>query len=574
MRKKLALVLLLGVAFYPAGRAQEVPPAAKPPEQQVGGLQFFDVTEITVVNVDVTVRDKKGAVVLGLTKNDFQVFQDGKPQEITNFATYTRRVTKALPTPEATPVLSPAPAATPVPAEGLEETFREPRFLALYVDNENIHPLNRNRVLTRLTEFVNENLRAPDQVLVASFQKSLKIVQSFTSDPDEVSDALRRLRKYTGGRTEMLSSRREIEDYIHQQSSNAETVQRAIDRVRAFAREQRNSLIFTVRALQDIMTMMAGLPGKKAIIYVSDGLPMSPGLELFYEIQESYREMGAISQSREFDATEFFQSLTRTAAAANITLYTIDARGLESELGMEAENRAPRSTLGASIARTNYQDSLIFLAEQTGGLAIVNTNDVGPGLEKIATDFETYYFLGYRLVPSGEDKLHRIDVKVKNHPEYQLFYRRTFVEKSLPTRIADRVISGLAFDLQDNPLGIEVTTGKPAPTSNRYWTLPVEIRIPIKNLALVPSGQQYVGSIMVYYAARDDEGKQSDLQRRQHDVSIPQEDYERAQHQYYTVSASLLLEPGTYRISVGVRDVLTNQAGFSAIRRAVHPELK
>lgn len=301
---------------------------------------------------------------------------------------------------------------------------------------------------------------------------------------------------------------------------------------------------------------------------------MSPGLELFYEIQESYREMGAISQSREFDATELFQSLTRTAAAANITLYTIDARGLESELGIEAENRAPRSTLGASIARSNYQDSLIFLAEQTGGLAIVNTNDVGPGLEKIATDFETYYSLGYRLVPSGEDKLHRIDVKVKNHPEYQLFYRRTFVEKSLPTRIADRVISGLAFDLQDNPLGIEVTTGEPAPTSNRYWTLPVVIRIPIKNLALVPSGQQYVGSIMVYYAARDDEGKQSDLQRRQHDVSIPQEDYERAQDQYYTVSASLLLEPGTYRISVGVRDVLTNQAGFSAIRRAVHPELK
>lgn len=574
MRRKLTLALLCGFSLGPVGAAQEVPPAEKPPEQQVGGLRFFDVAEVTVVNVDVTVRNKKGEVVLGLTKNDFLVFQDGKPQEITNFATYTRKVTKAVPTPEV--ALTPAPAVTapPTPMEKLEEAPRDPRFLALYIDNENIHPLNRNRVLTRLTEFVNENLRAPDQVLAASFQKSLKILQPFTSDAGEVAEALRRMRKYTGGRTEMLSSRREIEDFIHQKSSNAETVQRAIDRVRAFAREQRNSLIFTVRALQDIMAMMAGLPGKKAIIYVSDGLPMSPGLELFYEIQESYREMGAISQSREFDATELFQSLTHTAAAANITLYTIDARGLESELGIEAENRAPRSTLAASIARSNYQDSLVYLAEQTGGLSIVNTNDVGPGLEKIAADFESYYSLGYRLIPSGEDRLHRIEVKMKNHPEYQLFYRRTFVEKSLPTRIADRVITGLAFDLQDNPLGIEVITGEPEPTSNRYWSLPVEIHIPIKNLALVPSREEYVGSIVVYYAARDDEGKQSDLQRRQHDIRIPQGDYDRAQNQYYKVSASLLLEPGTYRISVGVRDVLTNQAGYSAVRRAVRPELK
>ncbi|MFN3413116.1 MAG: hypothetical protein ACK42L_03540, partial [Thermoanaerobaculum sp.] len=179
-----------------------------------------------------------------------------------------------------------------------------------------------------------------------------------------------------------------------------------------------------------------------------------------------------------------------------------------------------------------------------------------------------------RLIPTGEDRIHRIEVKVKNHPDYQLSYRRTFIEKSLPTRIADRVITGLAFDLDDNPLDIELRTGEPAPASERYWTLPVEIRVPIRKLALVPSGDDFVGSMMVYYAARDDEGKQSDLQRRQHDVKIPKAEYEAAQDKYFTVTASLLLEPGTYRISVGVRDVLTNQAGFAAVRRAVHPELK
>ncbi len=550
--------------------AQDVPPAEKPPEQHVGGLRFYDVSEITLVSVDVSVRSKEGPV-LGLTKEDFFLYQDGKLQDITNFAVYTRQSKVAQPTPTPTPQALPQPTATPLVEA---PPPRQPRFLALLIDNENIHPLNRNRVLTRLSEFINDNLRPPDQVMVASFQKSLKILQTFTSDPQDVTDALRSVRRYTGGRTEVLSSRREIEDYIHQRSSDPSTMDDAMGRVRAFAREQRNTLIFTVRAFQDLMTMMAGVPGKKAIIYVSDGLPMSPGLELFYEIQENYREMGAVSQSREFDATELFRSLVNTAAAADITLYTIDARGLESELGVEAEHRMPRSTLAAAIARSNYQDSLIYMAEQTGGLAIVNTNDVGPGLEKIATDFETYYSLGYKLVPSGEDRVHRIEVKVKNHPEYQLSYRRTFIEKSLPSRIADRVITGLAFELEDNPLGIELSTGEPAPASGKYWTLPVGIRVPIKNLALVPSGEEYVGSMVVYYAARDEEGKQSDLQRRQHEVRIPKAAYDRAQSQYYTVTASLLLEPGIYRISVGVRDVLTNQAGYAAVRRPVRPELK
>jgi hypothetical protein len=121
---------------------------------------------------------------------------------------------------------------------------------------------------------------------------------------------------------------------------------------------------------------------------------------------------------------------------------------------------------------------------------------------------------------------------------------------------------------------VELAVGEPVPASERYWSLPVEVRVPIQKLALVPSGEDYVGSIMVYYAARDDEGKQSDLQRQQHDVRIPKKDYDQAQSKHFTITASLLLEPGKYRISVGVRDVLTNQAGFAAVRKAVHPELR
>lgn len=567
-RLAFALLLLAVVVL-----AQEVPPPDKPPAEkpstrQVGGLHFLDVTEVTIVNVEITVTDKKGPV-LGLRPGDFEVLQDGRPQDVTNFALFTR-ATPNVPAPAATPMPTAAPAVpTPEPTPAPK---REPRFVAFYVDNEYVMPMNRNRVINKMADWVYTYLRPPDQAMVVSYQRSLKVLQPFTSEPEAVASALRVMKRYTGGATDANSSRRQVEDYIEQNSSNANSITQAMDQARSFAREQRNNLTFAVGAIKELVGMMSGLPGKKAIIYLSDGLPMTPGLELYYAIQDKYSNPGVLSQSREDDATDLFRSLVNTAAAAGVTMYTIDSAGLQSDMGIEAENRQPRSAIAASIMSSNYQDSLSYMAEQTGGLAILNANDPTPGLEKIANDFETYYSLGYRLIPSGQDRVHHIQVKVKGHSEYRLSYRKTFIEKTLPTRIGDRVVSGLTFDLEDNPLAIELSTGVPAPADNGRWTLPVEIRIPLDKVALIPEGEDLVGYLMVYYAARDDEGKQSDLQRTEHPIRMPASRYETARRQFFTVTASLLLEPGKYRVSVGVRDELTNQAGYAVARQAVHPE--
>lgn len=574
MGKRLTVgAIALIVALGGLAQSDEKPAAAKPPEGQVGGLRFMDVAEVTVVNVDVSVTDKRKPV-RGLTAADFEVYQNGKLQQITNFAEYTRTAPATTAEPQPTAVPAAAPAGTPAPAAAAEPVKRDPRFIVLYVDNENIMPFNRNRVLSKVTTWVRENLHAPDRAMVVGYQRSLKVLQPFTDNPDDVVAALRAVRTYTGGRSEVNSSRKDIEDFIYQNADQGQNYDQAMDRVRAFAREQRNNLTFTIRAIQELIGMMSGLPGKKAVIYVSDGLPMTPGLELYYEMQERYRDPSALTQSFEYESTGMFRSLVTSATASGVTFYTIDARGLEADLGIEAENRTARSTVAAGVARTNYQDSLVYIAEQTGGLAVVNTNDVSGGLDRIADDLQSFYSLGYRLVPTGTDRMHRIEVKVKGHPEYTLNYRKNFIEKTLPTRIADRVMSGLAFDLEDNPLGITLEAGVPAPASSGRWTLPVETRVPIEKIALIPEGDRLVGFIMVYYAARDDEGKQSDLQRVEHRIEIPQAEYEQAKTKNYVVSSSLLLESGTYRISVGVRDQFTNQAGYAMLRRAVHPEQK
>ena len=567
-----SLLVLAAVAFAqekpPTGvYTPDKPPAEKAPTKQVGGLRFLDTSEVTIVNVEVSVTDKKGPI-LNLKPADFEVYQDGRLQPLTNFALYTRPLpvattAAAAPSPTAAPA-APTPEATPAPK-------REPRFITFYVDNENVMPMNRNRVLRKVVDWVESYLRPPDQAMVVSYQRSLKVLQPFTSDPEEIASALRVMFKYTGGATDINSSRKQVEDYINDNSS-ASAAGSAMSQAQAFSREQYNTLTFTIGALRELVGMLSGLPGKKAVIYVSDGLAMTPGLELYYEIQDKYNYQSAVTEAREFDATDLFRSLVNSATAADVTFYTIDAKGLDSDLGIEAENRQARSPLSAGIVSSNYQDSLMFMASETGGMAILNSNDPTAGLEKIATDFETYYSLGYRLIPTGQDRVHFIQVKVKSHPEYRLVYRQRFIEKSLPTRIADRVMSGLAFDLEDNPLGIDVKTGDPAPAANGRWTVPVEVRVPLEKIALIPNGDKLAGYLMVYYAARDSEGKQSDLQRVEHPIEIPTNDYEAAKKQYYTLTASLLVEPGTYRISVGVRDELTNQAGYALASKAVHPE--
>ena len=201
-------------------------------------------------------------------------------------------------------------------------------------------PFDRNRVINKMVDWIDTNLTPPDQAMVVSFAaQSMKIIQPFTSDPDEIASALRSLKKLVGGRSDAINSRQRVEDDINENSSQTSPGAAAssagyaqvLDEAKSFSREARNNLQFAVRALQDLVGMMGGLPGKKVVIYLSDGLPMTPAAKLYYEIEEQFQATAALTESREFDSTDLYSSLVRTAISAGVTLYSIDARGLQDE---------------------------------------------------------------------------------------------------------------------------------------------------------------------------------------------------------------------------------------------------
>ncbi len=575
------LVVLLALAAAPLGADEEVETKLRP----VGGLTFVDEIELTIANLVVYVTDKQGRAITDLTSEDFEVYQDGEKRQITNFKLYTDEIIRS----ELKETTTVSPLATPTPvADATAAVGPQPVYLVLYIDNENLDPLDRNRVLSQTREFVRTSLHPPAQMMVVAYQRSFKVLQEFTTDPSEVLRAMREVRTYTGGRTERNSSRRDIIDRIDKiQEENRSGTRYTGDQgsgpewnevyhmVDNYARETANNLMFTLDSLRQIITSLSGLPGKKGIIYVSNGLPMTPGMELFYELSRVTNDSSVLTRMFEFERSRLYQQLAATANAQDVTFYAIDAEGLSMGGMASAEFHSAQDPLSASVGRHNYTDSLRFLADETGGIAIINTNDVGPRLDFVKQDLYTYYSIGYPLQASGQDKVHRVKVTLREDPAfdgYELRYRSRFVEKSLETRVQDAVVSSLVFEIDDNPMEVDVVTGVPAPASEKRWLLPTHISFPLEKVAMLPEGDDFVARLVFFIAARDTDGKRSDLVRQEHEIRVPANRYDVAKTQRFGIDAQLLMEAGRYKVSVALLDPLTRQDSYATVTASVNPK--
>jgi len=563
----LLAVILGGPGLVFAGSSKE-----RPTPKPIGGLSFADETTVTVVNVDVFVTDKKGNPVEGLKKEDFRIYQDGVQMPVSNFAAVTKELILHR---FKTPVPG-RPTPTPSPEEAGSPLEIKPIYIIIYIDNMNLRPLDRNRVLRAVKQFVRENLHPPVHMMVVSYNRALKIEVPFTQDVSEVISALQDQKMRTGARQARDSDRKEIIDlmneYLEQErerpsagTQNRQLYTQAYQLMRAFADEETNDLRFALGALQETIQTFSGLPGRKMIFYVSDGLPMAPGADLIQQFASAFHNTSVLTLLSHYDKSRYFQSLASRANSQGVAFYTIDAGGLRLQSDISAESRYTSSIGAIGVGTNNYQDSLRFLADETGGQAIVNTNNFHKGLDRFTADLFTYYSLGYTITTSGGDRIHRIRVEIPGHPEYKLRYRRRYVEKSLETRVEDMVVTGLVFDVKANPMQIDVTAGSAAPASSDQWTVPIHVSFPLRKIAMFPEGEDYVGRVVLFVAARDHKGDQSDLQRQEHEVRIPAKDYEEAKRQRFGIDLNLLMKKGGYNVSVGLMDQVTRQASYKRI---------
>lgn len=517
--------------------------------------------DVSITNLDVVVTDSKGNRVTGLRKEDFEVIEDGLQQIVTNFYVVEAGMLKVVgDDPVPAPVEAAAAAAPSKVEAGNAEVAPLPVLktkIVIFVDNLHITPSNRNRVLRNIEAFARTNVKDNVEAMVVTWERSLKVLRKFTNDGRDVADVLKQVEEISAQGSARLSDRRDVLKAIDDSSN----VDEAVSRIRSYILAQKNDLDFTVEALKTAVNQLAGVEGKKIFLHVSDGLPQSPGYELWLYAQEKYRNQSLLMNAQEFDKTAGFIGVIRNANAAGVTIYAVDAGGLSVDSSVSAENRAMGARLDTFAEQNNEQAMLTLMSEETGGVAILNKNDITPALKDLERDCTSYYSLGYRSLRSGADRPHKVDVKMKRKG-LAARARRSYLEKSPETRITEATLSALVFPRDDNPLAVGLETGTPAPADRANFLVPIRIRVPYSRIMLLPDGPRLKGRLILYFVVLDSVGKQSDLAQQSIPIEVEAKLFEAVSKKDFIYDARLMMIPGGQRLSIAVRDDLTNAVSY------------
>jgi VWFA-related protein len=547
VKRTLALITLAATTLVAQSNQQ---PAAQLPK-------LAESIDVKVINVDVVVTDRKGVPVTGLTKDDFELYENGQPKLISNF--YEVQGKKAtnisiIPAGEEKPV-------TTVPPEEISENLR--RRIIFYVDNLSLQPFNRNRVFKEMKEFAKNVMRPGDEAMVATYNRSMKIRVNFTRDPVQVQQVLDVIAGESALGVANKSERRDVEKRIQ----DADNYNEAVAAARQYGQSVEHDLRTSVESLNALMTTLAGVEGKKILVLTTEGFQIQPGREMFYLVDEISREKGwpaggTMLEGMTFNAASTIQGLAKTANANGITMYTLHAGGLAaSNEGNLAERDRPIPFAVTQAAVSNSTESLQVLAEMTGGLASINTNNFAGAFKNIMRDLDSYYSLGYRAGTERVDRQRGLDVRVKGRRGYTVRSRQSFVEKSTFAEMSDRVIANLLYRSKANDLNVRVKINTPVAAEDLF-RVPVEIQIPMESLTLLPQGESYLGGFTIYVAVANKDGDMSDVAQKQQQIRVPQSDMAKIKGKYYTYVLDLLMERGVNRVSIGVVDDVSNVTGF------------
>ncbi len=527
---------------------------------------FGETINIKVINVKAFVRDKKGNPIEGLTKDDFILLEDGKPVTLTNF--YEMKGGTRL-TEDGEEEAEPDPLRAEEP-QLIERKARIPDedmlHVIVYVDHFNIRPFNRNRVFRFVREFLREHVDRQDRVMLVSYNRSIKVERPFTSDSQLISRALFELETHTGGRTNYDSDRRDLlQDLMDMQDPL-----RAQGRVRLFAESIYNDLQFTLDGLKELVVSLGGLPGRKALLYVSDGLPHRAGEDLFQAVAERFPNeesaTGFRLDSLQFDSSRRLYDIADTASANNVAFYTMDATGLMGRQSTGAEYQASFvSTHIDGIATQNMQSSIQFLADETGGQFVVNTNNFDDAFDRFGADFDSYYSLGFTPGHAGSGRKYKLECKLKKKIRgVRCRTKQSYRDKSIETEMSDTVLASLSYNYERNDLGITLVKREEIPADDGQFTLHLDARIPLDNLVLLPlaGGDVYQARIRAWVQAQDSKGGLSDVSQQAIPIEIPAADIEQIKGKYWVYQMPLRVRSGDQKIAVGFRDDL---AGKSSI---------
>ncbi len=362
---------------------------------------------VEVVRLDAVVTDRNGRIVTDLTANDFQVFQDGKPQKVTS-AQFVPVATGAMPS-GAEPVRPKAADAPAVPSPAVEREHIQ-RTLVIVIDDLGLSWESTAYTKKALHAFVDRELQPSDLVAIVRTGGTNDMMQAFTTDPRILHSAIDALRWNTFSRSGVEAF--EPLNIFFGADASRTGLADPTDFKRVNALRSSMMAAGTLAALNLAIRGVRDLPGRKAIIFASEGFRLldpnsSPGMPVY---QPDSRVRPALDRAVD------------QATRAGVVIYALDCRGLQTGAFVAADNvsnGAPPAAGDRVGAIRDTQEGMAYLAEQTGGFAVLNGNDLGRGFARISQDIRDYYVIGYVpeegtfAGPGKKAAYHEISVKVR-----------------------------------------------------------------------------------------------------------------------------------------------------------------
>ena len=555
MPRLLLPAVLAALIFFP------FPMTAQENGEEAGDApaqDFFDVVEVEIVNIDVYVTDKRGQPVTGLTRDNFAVFSDGRRVEISNFYVVENgreRVGDGGATVPEAPASERRPSLTLSPELAPEHRL----WMIVYIDNYNIRAIERNRVFPAVRRFLGQSLRPGDQAMIVTYDRKLEVRQPFTDQLALLQDAVDELEDDVGF---AAIRRRDLMDAI-KNIDDANSGSQALTYARTYAEEQMNGVRYTTDALGRLIASLGGLPGRKALVHVSSGIPMLAGEAAFHAVAEKFGGSNAYSEIPRHDTTRDFERIGRQANAHRVAFYTVDAGGLR---GLEFGNPEYGGFVDTDLRRVldsvvpeNLQAPLRFMALETGGRAIVNQNEILPALEEASQDFDAFYSLGIASTDTESGRYHQIEVKLEpRRKDLKLRHRAGYRSKTTDTRVRDSLRSALLYSQESNPDNVSVTWGQTERHGDKgHYLLPIQLHIPLAGIVMLPIGSdRHEARLRLYVGAAGESGAISEIDSAPIGVRLAEEHLEAAKKESLVHVHKLLLSPGRKRVGVAILDLV------------------
>ncbi|HEY0140589.1 MAG TPA: VWA domain-containing protein [Thermoanaerobaculia bacterium] len=524
-------------------------------------LSAQEAIEVHVLELEAVVLDANGKAVDGLTRADLEVLLDGKPAEVTNF--YAVRRGQVVDEQRERGFADTA-------GTRYEPASAKSRLIVVF-DEMHLAPAGRARAVAALRKYLDTALTPGMTATILRYDGMISVAAKTTAERAELLRGLAQLEKTPA--TEALRNRTERERLMRtideiatgggrQDLNRAMRAEMALRDVELYAVRQAAVSERTLAAVSDLLAMAAGLEGRKVVLYVSEGIPMQPGIELFEYASDLFLRTGIggtglgldklqggrgtetrREHSRDFDA------LVQRAQRSGISFSALDPGGIRGLEGTGPEVRESLGRVNTMLMRENETAGLRLVAAQTGGRFITNENNLDQAIAVLTGDVSTYYSLGVHP-PENRNKAIDVKIRVRGRDDVRVLTSRNRAITSRSEAVSSGVRARLYSREQDNVLKARAFLGSAWPDGKRC-VAPVQVVVPAESLTFLDGKAQ----VEVYAIALDEQQNESPVRSIQRTVTVKA-------GESVNEAITFGFQPRRYLVSLAIVDAISGETSY------------